>query len=112
MSMLDLPDSVTFNFPTPILFGLGVRREIGPFLKEHGLKRPLIVTDEGIAPLPMLRDLKVLLEGDGLEPQIFSDMGGNPVKSHVTKGVDAYRAGQCDSIIAVGGGAPWMWPRL
>ena len=65
MSMLDLPDSVTFNFPTPILFGLGVRREIGTFLKENGLSRPLIVTDEGIAPLPMLHDLKVLLEGDG-----------------------------------------------
>ena len=77
MSMLDLPDSVTFNFPTPILFGLGVRREIGSFLKEHGLSRPLIVTDEGIAPLPMLHDLKVLLEGDGLEPQVFSDMGGD-----------------------------------
>ena len=106
MSMLDLPDSVTFNFPTPILFGLGVRREIGPYLKENGMKRPLIVTDQGIAPLPMLHDLKVLLEGDGLEPQIFSDMGGNPVKTHVLKGVEAYRAGGCDSVIAVGGGAP------
>lgn len=106
MSMLDLPESVTFNFPTPIEFGLGVRRNIGPFLKANGVTKPLIVTDEGIASLPLIHDLKVLLEGDGLEPSVFSDMGGNPVKSHVTKGVAAYKSAGCDGIVAVGGGAP------
>jgi hypothetical protein len=38
-----------FAFPTPIHFGAGARRQVGPHLLEQGLKRPLIVTDRALA---------------------------------------------------------------
>ena len=38
-----------FSFPTTIHFGAGARQLAGPHLAEQGLKRPLIVTDKGLA---------------------------------------------------------------
>ena len=103
--MLTLPDKVSFSFPTAIDFGIGVRRGVAPMFKERGCKRPLIVTDAGLAKLPLIHDLEVLFSGDGLEPQVFSGIVGNPVESQVKAGITAYREGGCASIIAVGGGA-------
>ena len=44
-----------FAFPTTIHFGAGARALVAEHLKAQGIKRPLIVTDRGIAPLPMLK---------------------------------------------------------
>src|SRR6185503_12326314 len=76
----------TFSFPTLIHFGPGVRKDVGAHLKAQGVKRPLLVTDKGLAALP-------------------SDIAGNPVESSVTGGVAAYRAHKADGIIGLGGGA-------
>ena len=44
-----------FGFPTPIHFGPGARREVAAHLAQQGIRRPLVVTDRGIAPLPLLK---------------------------------------------------------
>jgi alcohol dehydrogenase class IV len=93
-----------FSFPTPIHFGPGVRRQVRDFLKAQGLSRPLIVTDRGVAKLPMLKDFQALLT-DGLQVGTFSEIWGNPVESQVTAGVHAYKEHRADSIIGFGGGA-------
>ena len=41
-----------FSFPTSITFGPGARTEVAAHLKSQGVKRPLIVTDKGLANLP------------------------------------------------------------
>src|SRR3954464_1855107 len=46
-----------------------------------------------------------LLEEAGLASAVFSGIWGNPVKSQVTAGVEAYRAHRADAIVAIGGGA-------
>jgi alcohol dehydrogenase class IV len=93
----------TFNFPTPIHFGPGARLRIADHLKEHGLRRPLVVTDRGLAALPIFAEmLRSLSE---LEAAPFSGVGGNPVVSQVTAGVEAFRAHRADSIVGIGGGA-------
>jgi alcohol dehydrogenase class IV len=38
-----------FSFPTPIHFGPGARKLVGAHLRDHGFKRPLIVTDRALA---------------------------------------------------------------
>ena len=43
-----------FSFPTTIHFGAGARKLLGAHLNSMGLKRPLIVTDKGLAALPMI----------------------------------------------------------
>jgi hypothetical protein len=92
-----------FSFPTPIHFGPGARLRIGPHLREQGLARPLIVTDRGVASLPVFAELLSSL--DGLEVATFSDMGGNPVVSQVTAGAEAFGQHRADSIVGIGGGA-------
>jgi alcohol dehydrogenase class IV len=92
-----------FSFPTQIHFGPGARRQIGAHLRGQGLRRPLVVTDRGVAGLPMFAELLGTL--DGLEAATFSDLGGNPVVSQVVAGADAFRRHGADSILGIGGGA-------
>ena len=39
-----------FSFPTPIQFGAGARTLVAQHLRDQGLKRPLIVTEESCTP--------------------------------------------------------------
>src|SRR6266511_708546 len=92
-----------FAFPTTIHFGPGARKLVAEHVRVQGVGRPLIVTDRGIAPLPLLA--KFVDGMKGLDVAIYSDIGGNPVKSQVDKGVAAYRAHRADAVIGLGGGA-------
>ena len=56
-----------FSFPTTIHFGAGARALTGPHLHALGFRRPLIVTDRGLAALPLIADLKAGLEAVGIE---------------------------------------------
>jgi alcohol dehydrogenase class IV len=96
---------VRFSFPTVIHFGPGVRRQIVDFLSGLGLRRPLVVTDEALAKLPVFMEVEGLLDGGGLDAKVFSGVRGNPVKSQVEKGVAAFREHGADCIIGMGGGA-------
>jgi alcohol dehydrogenase class IV len=92
-----------FSFPTNILFGPGARKLVADHLEAQGIRRPLIVTDRGIAPLPMLAAFVADLPG--LDVSVYSEIGGNPVKSQVDGGVAAYKAHRADAVIGLGGGA-------
>jgi alcohol dehydrogenase class IV len=92
-----------FAFPTTIHFGAGARALVAEHLKAQGIKRPLIVTDRGIAPLPMLKGFIAGLQG--LDVSVFSEIWGNPVRSQVDQGVAAYKAHRADAVIGLGGGA-------
>ena len=92
-----------FAFPTAIHFGAGARKLVAEHLAAQGLQRPLIVTDRGIAPLPLLA--KFVADLHRLEVAVYSDIWGNPVKSQVAGGVAAFRKHRADSIIGLGGGA-------
>src|SRR5438552_3692538 len=95
----------TFSFPTLIQFGPGVRRDTGPHLAAQGARRPLVVTDKGLASLPLPGEILEGLRAAGLEPALFADVAGNPVESQVAAGAAAWRAHRADSIIGLGGGA-------
>src|SRR5450432_1482470 len=92
-----------FAFPSTILFGVGARKLVAEHLKGQGVKRPLIVTDRGIAPLPMLQSFVADLPG--LDVGVYSDIWGNPVASQATRGAAAYKAHRADAVIGFGGGA-------
>jgi alcohol dehydrogenase class IV len=94
-----------FSFPTMIHFGPGIRSQLAAHLQSQGLKRPLIVTDRGIAALPLLKELQGALTKGDMQVGTFSEIWGNPVKTQVTAGVQAYKAHKADSIVGLGGGA-------
>ncbi|MEO8506817.1 MAG: iron-containing alcohol dehydrogenase [Betaproteobacteria bacterium] len=92
-----------FSFPTTIQFGAGARKLVADHLKAHGVERPLLVTDRGIAALPLLKAF--LAELPGLDVAVYSDISGNPVRKQVMDGATAYKAHRADAVIGLGGGA-------
>ena len=93
------------SFPTTIQFGVGASRMVGMHLKERDLKRPLVVTDRGLAQLPLLADLAAVLAEAGLAGEVYSGVFGNPTGSQVMNGAAAYKAHDADCVIGIGGGA-------
>jgi alcohol dehydrogenase class IV len=92
-----------FSFPTTIHFGPGARKLVAEHLRSKGIARPLIVTDKGLAALPILAEFKAGL--GGLAVETFSGVFGNPTKSQVDAGAAAARAHKADCVIGFGGGA-------
>jgi hypothetical protein len=92
-----------FSFPTLIHFGPGARQQVGEHLKAQGVKRPLIVTDKGLAALPLLNEFRSCLAG--LNTATFSGVFGNPTASQVMNGAAAFKAHNADCVIGLGGGA-------
>lgn len=94
-----------FSFPTQILFGPGARRELAPRLAAQGLARPLIVTDPGVARLPLLDELRGELRRHGLDSEVFSGISGNPTRSQAIAGARSFHDHRADCIVGLGGGS-------
>src|SRR3712207_5617652 len=94
-----------WNYPTTIRFGAGRISELPDACRELGMSRPLLVTDAGLAKLPIVADAVARCRSAGLACEVFSDVRPNPVGSDVERGVAAYRAGGHDGVIAFGGGS-------
>ena len=94
-----------WNYPTAIKFGAGRIKELPDVCRTAGIKRPLLVTDSGLAKLPMLAEALAANAAAGLQTAVFSDVKPNPVERNVAEGVRAYRAGDHDGVIAFGGGS-------
>ena len=92
-----------FAFPTSILFGAGACREVAGHLAAAGFTRPLVVTDRGLAALPVFE--RFAAELSGVSPAVFSGIWGNPVRDQVVQGAKAFLTHRADSIIGIGGGA-------
>jgi hypothetical protein len=92
-----------FSFPTTIHFGAGSRRLVADHLREQEIKRPLIVTDRGLAALPLLTEFKALLGDFAVE--VYSGVAGNPTATQVMAGAEVCRTHRADAVIGLGGGA-------
>ena len=95
----------TWSYPTRVLFGAGKIRNLARACRGLGMTRPLLVTDPGLAGLPMVSDAIAANEAAGLPTGLFSDVRPNPVGRNVADGVTVYRDGGHDGVIAWGGGS-------
>jgi hypothetical protein len=94
-----------WNYPTAVRFGPGRIRELGSACVQLGMRNPLVITDPGIARLPILKSAVEAIETEGISAGVFSDVQGNPVGGNVSAGVAAYRSGGHDGVVAMGGGS-------
>jgi alcohol dehydrogenase class IV len=90
-----------WNYPTTVWAGPGRIDELPVACERAGIRRPLLVTDEGLAGTPMIRNALAALEHAAL----FGAVRGNPASSHVEAGLRAYRDGGHDGVVAFGGGS-------
>ncbi len=94
-----------WNYPTSIRFGAGRIEELPSVCRELGMQRPLLVTDPGLAALPIVAAAVVRNQAAGIATGSFSNIRANPVGANIEEGVAAYSAGGHDGVIAFGGGS-------
>jgi alcohol dehydrogenase class IV len=94
-----------WNYPTLIRFGAGRIVELPQACGALGIRKPLLVTDPGLAKLSMVASVVELCRTAGLPCDVFSDVQANPVEANVSAGVALYRERGYDGVIALGGGS-------
>jgi alcohol dehydrogenase class IV len=97
--------SGNWNFPTPIRFGPGSIKELPAACRELGMSHPLLVTDPGLAALPIVEEALNICREAGLPVGLFSNMQGNPEGDCVDRGTTFLRQHGHDGVIAFGGGS-------
>ena len=93
-----------FSFPTRIQSGPGAVGLVGGALRS-GEKAPAHRHRSRARSARSGDGNAAKLAADGLDVAVFSGIWGNPVKSQVIAGVDAFRAHRADTIVGLGGGA-------
>jgi len=94
-----------WNYPTSIRFGAGRIGELPAACRELGMTAPLLVTDTGLAQLDMVARAVDSCRRVKLDCGLFSDVQSNPIEANVTAGVEQFRRGHHDGVIAFGGGS-------
>ena len=100
-----LNESIDWEFPIPIAYGPGRLNEIAEFCKKSEISKPLIITDKGSKELPFISRLAGLLESASIQNNLFYGISPNPRDDEINAGCNAYRRGNHDGIIAIGGGS-------
>jgi alcohol dehydrogenase len=94
-----------WNYPTAIRFGAGRIAELPEVLKAAGIEKPLLVTDSGLANLPVTQQTLAILKDADIAAGLFAEVRPNPVAANVEAGIRALREGGHDGVIAFGGGS-------
>ncbi len=97
--------TANWSYPTPIKFGAGRIVEIADACATAGMKKPLLVTDRGLAGLPITAQTLDIMDAAGLGRTVFADVDPNPTEENLTAGVDMFRSGGHDGVVAFGGGS-------
>lgn len=94
-----------WNYPTAVRFGAGRIADLPDALKVAGVEKPLLVTDAGLAALPLTQKVLADLKAQGIDVGLFSDVKPNPISANVEAGIKVLREGGYDGVIAFGGGS-------
>ena len=100
-------DSVlrAYQTPTRMVHAIGALSALGDEAKALGLKRPLVVTDQGLVKAGLLDEAKKPLKEKGLDAVVYAEVRANPGIALVDAGARTYKTEKCDGLIAIGGGS-------
>ena len=87
-----------------IQFDFGALSLLSEEIAALRIKRPLLITDQGIAAAGILQ--KVLDSIRPVRPEVFSQTPENPTEDALDSCLEIWRDKGCDGIIALGGGSP------
>ena len=94
-----------WNYPTTMWVGENRIKDLGGACKNLNIKKPLLVTDKGLAEADIVKKALADLEKEGFSVQLYSNVVGNPTGGNVEEGVASYKKNECDGVIAFGGGS-------
>ena len=85
--------------------GAGAIAEIANEAKAHAFKKAFVCSDPDLIKFNVTSKVTDILEKEGLEYEIYSDIKANPTIQNVQNGVAAFKKSGADYIIAIGGGS-------
>ena len=95
------------GYRTPKLIeGEGSVLTLPKFILNQGVKKVLLVTDNGLMNLGLPNGLIQAMKDEGLEYELFYNIEPNPTDVNVEEGYSVFKNGKCQGIIAFGGGSP------
>ena len=97
--------NANWNYPTRVWFGAGRIAELPAACRALGVKRPLVITDRGLATAGITHDVLQILAANGLGAALCSEAQPNPVLDNLLAAVNVFRSGAHDGVIAFGGGS-------
>jgi hypothetical protein len=90
-------------YVTNILIEFGALAQLKAECERVGISRPLIVTDAGVKAVGLLD--KALAALPGLQTAVFDQTPSNPTEAGIRAAVEVYRQGNCNGLVALGGGS-------
>ncbi|MHA6912639.1 iron-containing alcohol dehydrogenase [Ralstonia pseudosolanacearum] len=88
---------------THVHLGFGTLGELGSECARVGIRRPMVVTDRGVAAAGLAQ--RAIDATGGLPVTVFDETPSNPTEAMVMKATAQYRDAGCDGLIAIGGGS-------
>ena len=94
-----------WSYPTAVKLGRGRIKELADACTSLGMKKPLLVTDRGLASMAITGLALDVLEEAGLGRAFLAAVDTNPNEKNLEAGVKAFRDGGHDGVVALGGGS-------
>ena len=91
----------TVEVPARIVHGPGAISRLGDLARELGVKKPLLVTDAGVAAAGLVDEALAHLDG----ASVFDGVRANPDTGLIEQASAFYREEGCDGLVALGGGS-------
>lgn len=85
--------------------GHGAINEIPGIVKSKDFKKAFVASDPDLVKFGVTSKVTDLLEKNGIEYVVYSNIKPNPTIENVQEGVDAYKASGADFMITIGGGS-------
>ena len=85
--------------------GSGAIQEIATEAKAHGFKKALVCSDPDLIKFGVTAKVTDILDKNGLEYELYSEIKPNPTIDNVKHGVEAFKKSGADYLIAIGGGS-------
>lgn len=97
--------TVTWNFPTRILFGDSALDSLDEEARKLKGTRALVVTDPGVASAGLASRVQEALRTGGIPSTMFDAVSSNPTEAQVLAAAEAFKAANADLIVGIGGGS-------
>ncbi len=85
--------------------GAGAIKNIADEVKGRGYKKAFVCSDPDLVKFGVTKKVLDVLEGAGLEYELYSNIKPNPTIENVQTGVAAFKKSGADYLIAIGGGS-------
>ncbi len=97
--------TANWSYPTAVRFGAGRIAELAEAVAAAGITKPLLVTDRALAELEITGRAMGVMADAGMAPGLFAEVQSNPTEANLESGIEAFRAGGHDGVVAFGGGS-------